>query len=119
MSTNSARVIIVGGGPVGLTAAHALARANIDFILLESRQKIVLDAGSNLVLTPIGLRTLSQLGLLPALNKVTTPLVKFKRFDHSGRNIGDLMFCTFAKERSALDVSLLPYHLYPTSSDPF
>lgn len=99
MSAATPRVIVVGGGPVGLTAAHALARAGIDFVLLESRSAIVLEAGSNLVLTPTGLRALSQLGVLPALNKLSTPLAKFQRFDHQGRDIGDTMFFTYVEKR--------------------
>ena len=60
MTPNPFRVIVVGGGPVGMTAAHALSRANLDFIVLERRAKMVEDAGSNLVLLPIGLRVLGQ-----------------------------------------------------------
>ncbi|KAK1590929.1 uncharacterized protein LY79DRAFT_553625 [Colletotrichum navitas] len=98
MSAAASPVIVVGGGPVGMTAAHALSRAGIDFVLLESRSTIVLDAGSNLVLSPTGLRALSQFGILPALNKVSSPLAKFRRFDHQGRNIGDTMFFTYVQQ---------------------
>ncbi|KAK2018366.1 FAD/NAD(P)-binding domain-containing protein [Colletotrichum eremochloae] len=94
----AAPVIVVGGGPVGMTAAHALSRAGIDFVLLESRPTIVLDAGSNLVLSPTGLRALSQFGILPALNKASSPLPKFRRFDHHGRDIGDTLFFTYVKQ---------------------
>ena len=99
MSAATPRVIVVGGGPVGLTAAHALSRAGIDFVLLESRSAIVLEAGSSLVLTPTGLRALSQLGILPALKELSTPLTKFQRFDHKGRDIGDTMFFTYAEKK--------------------
>ena len=99
MSTNASRIIVVGGGPVGMTAAHALTKAGIDFVLLESRPEIVLNAGSNLVLSAMGLRALGQLGLLPALTKVSSPVTKFKRFDHKGRDLGDTWFFTFFQER--------------------
>ena len=100
MSKNTTKVIVVGGGPVGVTAAHALAKAGIDFILLESRPTIVMDAGSNLVLSPTGLRALGQLGMLSALNSVSSPLAKFSRFDHKGRDIGDTMFFTYFQQKS-------------------
>ncbi|KAK5659731.1 hypothetical protein OQA88_942 [Cercophora sp. LCS_1] len=92
------KAIVVGGGPVGLTAAHSLSRANLDFVVLESRPKIVLDAGSNLVLLPIGLRVLSQLGLLPDIEKASSPMSRFKRIDHEGKDIGDTLWFTHFKE---------------------
>ncbi|KAK3373674.1 hypothetical protein B0T24DRAFT_703511 [Lasiosphaeria ovina] len=92
------KVIVVGGGPVGLTAAHSLSRANLDFVVLESRSKIVLDAGSNLVLLPIGLRVLGQLGLLPVIERVSSPMSRFKRIDHGGRDLGDTLWFTYFKE---------------------
>ncbi|KEY63863.1 hypothetical protein S7711_10055 [Stachybotrys chartarum IBT 7711] len=58
--------------PIGLTAAHALTRAGIDFIVLERRDNVVVDAGSNFVLNPEGLRAIAQLNLLDKLEKVTS-----------------------------------------------
>ncbi|GAM82794.1 hypothetical protein ANO11243_007800 [Dothideomycetidae sp. 11243] len=95
MTDNNSRIIIVGGGPVGLTAAHALHKAGLDFLLLESRPEIVADAGSGLVLSAMGLRALSQLGLLSAMNKESTPVDRFKRYDHKGKDIGETMFFTY------------------------
>src|SRR4051812_43427670 len=92
MSSGNFKVIIAGGGPVGLTAANALSRAGIDFVLLESRPNIVNDAGSNLVLLPTGLRFLGQLGLLDTFNSVSSPLGKIRRYDHDGNNLGDANF---------------------------
>ncbi|KAJ3455651.1 hypothetical protein MRS44_017133 [Fusarium solani] len=98
MSPNAFRVIVVGGGPVGLTAAHSLSRANLDFVVLERRAKIVEDAGSNLVLLPIGLRVLGQLGLLPTIESVSSPMSRFRRIDHGGRDLGDTLWFTYFKE---------------------
>jgi len=98
-SSKGFKVIIAGGGPVGLTAAHALAEAGIDFILLESRPSIVIDAGSNLVLLPTGMRLLGQLGMLDALFRVSSPLGVTQRFDHSGRNLGDVRIFQHMKEK--------------------
>ncbi|KAK8095207.1 uncharacterized protein PG998_014431 [Apiospora kogelbergensis] len=67
------KIVVVGGGPVGMTVAHALTRAGIDFVLLESRPSIAMAAGTSLVMSPIGLRALSQFGLLPAIEKAGSP----------------------------------------------
>jgi 2-polyprenyl-6-methoxyphenol hydroxylase-like FAD-dependent oxidoreductase len=68
------KVIVVGGGPVGLTAAHALSQAGIEFIVLEHRSYIVVDVGASLVLWPQGLRVLAQLGLLEQLRRIGADL---------------------------------------------
>lgn len=99
MNSNNLKVIIVGGGPVGLTAAHALSRAGIDFDLLESRHSPVIDAGSNLVLAARGTRALSQLGLLDSLRQVSSTLGTIGRIDHQGRDLGSLEWFNFEKEK--------------------
>lgn len=63
MGASNFKVIVVGGGPIGLSAARALDRAGIDFPILEHRSHVIADAGSNLVLMLIGLRAISQLDL--------------------------------------------------------
>jgi 2-polyprenyl-6-methoxyphenol hydroxylase-like FAD-dependent oxidoreductase len=98
-SSSNFKVIVAGGGPVGLVAAHALTRAGIDFVVLESRQSIVIDAGSNLVLLPTGMRVLSQLGLLDALNQVSSPLSAVSRIDHEGHDLGDFNIFLHLKEK--------------------
>lgn len=67
MAAGIFKVIIVGGGPVGLTAAHALSLAGIDFLILERRDSIVLEEGASLVLGPNSLRVMHQFGLLDTL----------------------------------------------------
>lgn len=99
MSPGKFRVIVVGGGPVGLTASHALSRAGIDFVLLESRPTIVVNEGASLVLLPSGQRMLAQLGLLDEVNCLSTPLGKVQRFDHQGNDIGDFHFFVRMKEK--------------------
>lgn len=99
MSGPTPRIIIVGGGPTGMTAAHALQKAGIDFVLLESRPKIDFDGGCNLILSAMGMRALGQLGLLPDIEEGSTPLTKFQRLDHNGKDIGDTWLFTFINER--------------------
>lgn len=67
MPSTPFKVIVVGGGPVGLIAAHALSHAGIEFVVLERRESVVLDQGASLVIGPPTLRVLHQLGLLDQL----------------------------------------------------
>jgi 2-polyprenyl-6-methoxyphenol hydroxylase-like FAD-dependent oxidoreductase len=70
MAQDKFKVIVVGGGPVGLTAAHILSRAGIEYVVLERRSSIKIDVGASLALWPQSLRVLSQLGLLDRLQQL-------------------------------------------------
>ncbi|KAI1387203.1 uncharacterized protein F4822DRAFT_444000 [Hypoxylon trugodes] len=72
MGTDTFRAIVVGSGPVGLVAAHALSKAGIDFVVLERRPSVLEDAGASIVLEPRSIRVLAQLGLLDQLQAVST-----------------------------------------------
>jgi 2-polyprenyl-6-methoxyphenol hydroxylase-like FAD-dependent oxidoreductase len=78
MTSENFKVIVVGGGPVGLTAAHALSRAGLDYIVLENRHSVTIDVGASLVLWPQGLRVLAQLGLLDRLREIGADLGHMK-----------------------------------------
>ncbi|KAG7149054.1 FAD-dependent monooxygenase sdnN like protein [Verticillium longisporum] len=69
------KVIIVGGGPCGIVAAHALYRAGIDYTILERRQDVFADTGTSLVLTPQNLRVFGQLGILDKFIDDGAPLL--------------------------------------------
>ncbi|KAI2621800.1 hypothetical protein GGR54DRAFT_639137 [Hypoxylon sp. NC1633] len=45
------RVIIVGAGPVGLYMAHAMQRANIDFVVLEQQRSNAKPSGQLLFIS--------------------------------------------------------------------
>jgi 2-polyprenyl-6-methoxyphenol hydroxylase-like FAD-dependent oxidoreductase len=75
MAETPFKVIVVGGGPAGLIAAHALSRANIDFVVLESRAAVVVDVGASLVLFPQNLRVLAQLGLSERVRSIGTEML--------------------------------------------
>lgn len=83
--TSKFKVIIIGGGPVGLTAGHALALAGIDFVILERRDSIVLDEGASLVLGPNSLRVMHQLGLLTSLLEIGSEFKHQKLFTLDGK----------------------------------
>lgn len=63
MAQPSFRVIIVGGGPTGLSLANLLKAANIDFLLLEKHKSVLSDIGASIGLWPHSSRILAQLGL--------------------------------------------------------
>ncbi|KXJ85146.1 putative monooxygenase [Microdochium bolleyi] len=63
------RVIIVGAGLVGLTAAHILYKAGIDFVVLEKHKTIIPTVGSVMTIWPQTSRVFQQLGL----NEVLSP----------------------------------------------
>ncbi|KAI2901664.1 hypothetical protein CBS63078_6544 [Aspergillus niger] len=85
MSNSPFKVIIVGGGPVGLTAAHALAHAGIDFVVLERRDSVVLDQGASLVLGASSLRIMHQLGLLDQLLAIGGELRQVQAYTREGQ----------------------------------
>ncbi|KAI3392837.1 hypothetical protein diail_5150 [Diaporthe ilicicola] len=63
------RAIIVGAGPVGLYLAHALSRANIDYIVLEQCDSVLRYQGAGVLLYPHTLRLLDQIGLYEKAKK--------------------------------------------------
>ena len=68
------KVIVIGGGPVGLTLAHALHLASIDFVVLERRSDIIEDKGASIALWPHTFRVLHQFGLLDKVRSVGSEL---------------------------------------------
>lgn len=58
------RAIIVGGGLVGLTAAHVFEKAGLDYVILEKHGAMTAWIGSLLTIWPQTFRIFDQLGLL-------------------------------------------------------
>ncbi|KAI8065539.1 FAD binding domain-containing protein, partial [Gongronella butleri] len=73
-SSSNFKVLIVGGGVGGLTAALSLAKAGIDYILLESRPDFAPTLGASIGILASGQRVLDQLGLVESIEKVTEPV---------------------------------------------
>ncbi|KAI1209512.1 FAD/NAD(P)-binding domain-containing protein [Annulohypoxylon truncatum] len=85
MANENFKVIVVGGGPVGLTLAHSLAKAGIDYLILEGRRGVAEDEGASLVLSPHGMRALAQLGLLDSLLKISVEASDMRCTTSDGR----------------------------------
>jgi FAD dependent monooxygenase len=68
------KVIIVGGSVSGLTLAHCLYHAGIDFIVLEKGSEIAFGGGASIGLQPHGLRILDQMGMYPSILATTKPI---------------------------------------------
>lgn len=67
-------VIVVGGSITGLTLAHSLDRAGIDYIVLERHENITPALGSCVGIMPNGGRILDQLGLFDAIESEIEPI---------------------------------------------
>ncbi|KAI0847205.1 putative monooxygenase [Daldinia vernicosa] len=71
---NPFRIIIVGGGLVGLTTAHILSKTDIDFVILERHENLTPELGSLLSLWPPTFRILDQLDLQDVVKPVLNPI---------------------------------------------
>lgn len=69
------KVIIVGGSVAGLTLAHCLYRAGIDYVVLEAREDITPQLGASIGIFWNGARILDQLGIYDEIEKCTDPPV--------------------------------------------
>jgi 2-polyprenyl-6-methoxyphenol hydroxylase-like FAD-dependent oxidoreductase len=76
MSGPNSRVIVIGGGPVGLMAAHILAKTGLDFVVLERGSSIYPELGASLALWPQTFRILDQLNLLDVLKPHESEMLK-------------------------------------------
>ncbi|KAE8151568.1 hypothetical protein BDV25DRAFT_171339 [Aspergillus avenaceus] len=70
------KVIIVGGSISGLTLAHCLDRAGIDYVVLEKHHDIHPQLGASIVIFPNGGRILEQLGMFRQIEELSQ---KFSR----------------------------------------
>ncbi|OJJ42589.1 hypothetical protein ASPZODRAFT_162178 [Penicilliopsis zonata CBS 506.65] len=64
------KVIIIGGSVTGLTLAHCLDLAGIDYVVLEKHHQVHPQVGASLVIMPNGARVLEQLGVLDHLRTI-------------------------------------------------
>lgn len=60
----------MGGGPVGLITAHCLAKAGIDYEILEKRSDNGLNTGTSSAVWPQNVRVFDQLDLFDAVSEI-------------------------------------------------
>jgi 2-polyprenyl-6-methoxyphenol hydroxylase-like FAD-dependent oxidoreductase len=86
------KAIIVGGGPSGLTLAHCLSAAKINYILFERRPHVVELSGSGFGIFPQNTRVLQQLNLFSKAQALTCPTGKLIEIGPKGETIAELPF---------------------------
>ncbi|KAL8826055.1 MAG: hypothetical protein Q9170_007553 [Blastenia crenularia] len=86
------KVIVVGGGVAGLTAAHCLHKANIDHVVLERGDDPAPPTGASIAIYPHGARILDQLGCLQSARKACSPMIGFVNRMPDGKTIVDSKF---------------------------
>src|SRR5215470_3058332 len=69
MSDESSRIIVVGAGPVGLTAALALSRRDIPVTLLAAEPELVMELRGS-TFHPPTLDLLDEFGIVPKMIEV-------------------------------------------------
>jgi FAD dependent monooxygenase len=74
MDDASFKVIIIGGSITGLTLAHCLDHAGIDYVVLEKHRDVHPQLGAAITFMPNGARILDQLGLFSDVVEASTPL---------------------------------------------
>lgn len=85
--TENFRVVVVGGGPVALMAAHALDRAGIDYVVLERRKELDTDSGASVALWPHNVRLLDQLDLLEEAKETYMPVLYKRNLRRDGSEL--------------------------------
>ena len=107
MKENSFRVVIVGAGVAGLTLAHSLEKANIDYVLLD-KGVVAPPWGTSITIHPHGCRILHQIGCLDAVSAQCAPMELFKIRNSSGKSfMQDNFFDAIAARHVRMD-DLMP-----------
>ena len=87
-------IVVLGAGPVGLTAAHALANKKMDYVLLDREQRTNTHSYA-LALHPETLELLDALGLADQVLEKSLHLPKIRIYEDD-------------HEKAVLDYSMLP-----------
>lgn len=84
MTQDQLPVLVVGGGPVGLTVANLLSAAGVPITLVE-RNASTSDEAKAISLDDESLRTLQQAGLAEAVLDIIVPGTGTRYYDRKGR----------------------------------
>ncbi|CEL00908.1 hypothetical protein ASPCAL00500 [Aspergillus calidoustus] len=74
MESPRLQVVIIGSSISGLTLAHCLELAEIDYVVLEKHNDILQTIGGSIGLLPNGCRILDQLGVYDEIENVACPV---------------------------------------------
>ncbi|KAF9091958.1 hypothetical protein BGX29_006012 [Mortierella sp. GBA35] len=85
---NAIKAVIVGGGIAGLSLAIMMAKAGIEYIILERSTGLEASIGSGIVLSPPVLRLIEQLGLLAQVELASKALDGMTIVDGECRKLG-------------------------------
>lgn len=100
------KVIIVGAGVTGLTLAHCLAKAGIDYVLLD-KGVVGPDFGTTITIQPHGCRILHQLGCLDEVLEGTAHMGGFKLYTPKGEKFANNDFTPVLKKQTGYDMRTL------------
>ncbi len=92
------KVIIIGAGVTGLTLAHCLSKAGIDYVLLD-KGIVAPGFGTTITLQPHGCRILHQLGCLDAVIATCDVMGGAQCRDPSGRSFASNDFFRVVKKQ--------------------
>ncbi|KAH8125901.1 hypothetical protein ACSS6W_008823 [Trichoderma asperelloides] len=84
MSSKTLPVVIVGGGPVGLLAAHIFDKLGLDFLLLEQHHNLTPEIGACLGMSGPTLRIIDQLGMWDAFEPLVNRMCDKISFTQAG-----------------------------------
>lgn len=91
------KVVIVGAGVAGLTLAHSLEKAKIDYVLLD-KGIVAPPWGTSITIHPHGCRILHQIGCLDAVSDQCATMEEFHFRDSNGKSfLHDRFFEAIAK----------------------
>ena len=111
-SSQELKIIIAGGGIVGLMLASALQHANIDYILIDRRESVTPDVGASIAFFPNGSRILDQIGCYEALWDHSVPIVHLHEHDQRGKFFRSQQSdaYTWLARRTGYDVPFIDRH---------
>lgn len=85
------KVIIVGAGVGGLTLAHALHKAGIDYVVLD-KHPVAPAWGASITIHPSASRILHQIGCLDAVANRCEPMTSFSNRGPDGKEFMESSF---------------------------
>ncbi|KAH8895815.1 FAD/NAD(P)-binding domain-containing protein [Thozetella sp. PMI_491] len=100
------KVIIVGGGPVGLALGHALSLAGIEYALYEKNANIGEPQGAGLAIQPNNVRLLDQFGILDAARRLAPPMIAHRAMGPNGESFGEQPYFEWLRENHGYDMML-------------